>query len=279
MDHERTVRLTGDETVALPGEPTVAMAGGDPTVRLAGGDPTVALTGEATVRMVGGDPTVRMVGGEPTVRVSGDPTVARATAQAAEPTTAQAQAAARGTRYVSGRAGDTRVEEQPPPAEVRFGPGVPAQPAAPAWRPATPARPRRSAWRLVSSILSGLLTVALLVAVGLYLWQRLSPLEITSVAVAVPEDPGDRCDVTIDVVATVQTNGNAGTIRYQWLRSGREPTALLTERVGRGQRTVTLHLKWAFSGVGTATETATVNITEPSPVQAQTPVTYRCEQG
>lgn len=304
MDQEKTVRVTGDETVALTGEPTVPVMG-EPTMRLGADESTMRLNaGEPTMRLnagetgrVTGEETVTF-GGEPTVRVSAQPTVHLAPppgypgspappgypGSPAPPThlgrpAVPAPSTARttpGTRYVTGRAGDTRVGEPAQAAEVRFGPGVPAPAAAPAWRPAAPARPRRSPWRLVSSILSTLLTIALLVAVGLYLWQRLSPLEVGSVSVAVPQSPGQRCDTTVDVVATVRTNGKAGTLRYQWLRSGTEPTAILTERIGRGQQTATLHLKWAFSGVGTTTETATINITEPSPVQAQTTVTYDC---
>ncbi|MGY0007521.1 hypothetical protein ACW0Q9_26855, partial [Micromonospora sp. I033] len=128
-------------------------------------------------------------------------------------------------------------------------------------------------------VLSTLLTAALLVVVGLYLWQRLRPLEVEGVTVAVPRPPGVACDVTVDVVATVRTNGRGGAIRYQWFRSDAPPGGLLTERVGRGQRTATLTLKWTFSGVGATTGTATVNIIEPSPVQAGTQVRYRCPGG
>ncbi|MFI0795941.1 hypothetical protein ACH4OY_25140 [Micromonospora rubida] len=159
--------------------------------------------------------------------------------------------------------------------EVRFGPGVPA---APAWQQSGSARRPRSPWRRVVSVLSTLVTVVLVVAVGLFVWQRLSPLVIEGVTVAVTEPAGDRCDVTVEVVATVRTNGNAGTIRYQWLRSGSTPGALVGERVGRGQRTVALPLKWSFSGVGATRETATVNIVEPSTVQAGTEVSYVCRR-
>ncbi|WP_260428306.1 hypothetical protein [Micromonospora globispora] len=41
---------------------------------------------------------------------------------------------------------------------------------------------------------------------------------------------------------------------------------------------MTLTLKWTFSGVGATKETATVNIIEPSPVQAGTEVAYRCRR-
>ncbi|MCI4066508.1 hypothetical protein MRQ36_29705 [Micromonospora sp. R77] len=148
-------------------------------------------------------------------------------------------------------------------------------------RPRRPGPRRRGAaarWRRVVSVLSTLLTVALLVAVGFYLWQRISPLEVEGVTVAVPQPAGDRCDVTVDVVATVRTNGRGGVLRYQWFRSDAAPGSLLSERVGRGQRTVTLTLKWTFSGVGATRETATVNIIEPSPVQAGTAVDYRCRR-
>jgi hypothetical protein len=114
--------------------------------------------------------------------------------------------------------------------------------------------------------------------VGLYLWQRLSPLEVESASVAVPKPAGNRCDVTVDVVATVRTNGKSGALRYQWFRSDAAPGDVLTEQIGSGQRAATLTLKWTFNGVGTTTETATLNIVDPSPVQAGTPVTYRCRR-
>lgn len=162
--------------------------------------------------------------------------------------------------------------------ELRFGPGVPSKPvAAPEW-PAK-ARRRRPLWRRTVSLISSLLTLALVVIVGLYLWQRLRPLVVEGATVAVPKPPGDSCNVTVDVVATVQTNGRGGMIRYQWFRSGQAPGAILTEQVGSGQRTATLVLKWTFSGVGSTTETATVNIIEPTPLQAGTKVAYRCRRG
>ncbi|SCL26065.1 hypothetical protein [Micromonospora inyonensis] len=204
------------------------------------------------------------------------------TATTPPPVTTDATAAAPGPTTESYRSTGRPEPAGPPPlpsTEVRFGPGVPGgPPTAPGWqRP--PAPPRRSRWRLVGSVLSTLLTLALLVAVGLHLWQRMSPLEIRSVRVTVTEPPGERCDVTVDVVATVETNGRAGTIRYQWLRDGAEPGGLLTQRVARGQRTVTLRLKWAFSGTGSTTETAVINITDPTPTQGRTVFRYQCPTG
>ena len=215
-----------------------------PTVYL--GDP------DTTVHIGPGERTVRLPGPNPPAHVAPVAPVA--------PTTRLVPPAP------TMRAGD----------ELRFGPGVPKTPAWPAVAPAR--RPRRR-WRRLVSVLSGLLTLVLVVLVGLYVWQRLSPLVVEGATVAVPKPAGNRCDVTVDVVATVRTNGKGGVLRYQWFRSDASPGAVLSERVGRGQRVATLTLKWTFSGVGTTTETATVNITEPSPVQAGTQVAYRCRRG
>ncbi|MDT0531675.1 hypothetical protein RM555_22045 [Micromonospora sp. DSM 115977] len=276
-------------------EPTAHLPSRDATVHLAGGQPTARLASdEATVRLAAGEPTASLAHGAATVRpdlgeatmpqraLGGPPGPWPAARHAPGEWTARATATEVG--HVAGAGRTTAPGPGTPPGgpaaapggEVRFGPGVPTTPPpAPAW-PAPPRR--RSAWRTVASVLSTLLTVALLAAVGLYLWQRISPLEVTGVTVAVPQPAGDRCDVTVDVVATVSTNGRAGEIRYQWLRTGSAPGSLLTERVGYGQRTVELTLRWTFSGVGSTTETATVNITSPAPVQAQTPVSYGCRR-
>ena len=292
---EPTVYLAAAEpTVHLPGvqptvhltaaESTVHFAAAEPTVHLAGAEPTVQLgAGEASTRSGGGDATVRLPDPDATVHLGGAPTPGATTGypraatgypRAAAGAVGVTAAGAYQEVTANARAG-TGPSQPVPGGEVRFGPGVPATPpAAPAW----PAAARRPRWRTVVSVLSTLLTAALLVVVGLYVWQRLSPVEVEGVTVAVPQPAGDRCDVTVDVVATVRTNGRGGSIRYQWLRSDAPPGSLLTERVGRGQRSATLTLKWTFSGVGSTTETATVNIVEPSPVQAGTQVTYHCRQ-
>ena len=254
-----------DATAHLAGPAASGPVDGESTVYFGGGtaggaESTVHRTGPWSA---GGQPTAGYL---PTATGPTGPT-AGATAGAYRETTVDARA-------VSG------VVAPPPGGELRFGPGVPATPPpAPAWPTAPPGRPPRPVWRRVVSVLSTLLTAALLVTIGLYLWQRLRPLEIEQVAVAVPRPAGVACDVTVDVVATVRTNGHAGMIRYQWFRSDAPPGALLAERVGGGQRTATLTLRWTFSGVGATTGTATVNIVEPTPVQAGTRVSYRCPGG
>ncbi|MFI6821010.1 hypothetical protein ACIBJE_08645 [Micromonospora sp. NPDC050187] len=265
--------------------------GSPPTEALTFGAPTTVLPDDAPTTALSMSPPVDpFVSARVPTLLPEQPAQPGRTYRAAEPTAAPhpttADVTARGPA-TEGYAPTDRYEPDGgsaalPGTEVRFGPGVPAgPPAAPSWQrpPAPPARPRRSRWKLIGSVLSTLLTLALLVAVGLHLWQRLSPLEVRSVRVTVAEPPGERCDVTVDVVATVETNGRAGTIRYQWLRGGAEPDGMMTQRVARGQRTVTLHLKWAFSGTGSTTESAVINITEPTPIQGRTIFRYECRTG
>ncbi|MFI7548909.1 hypothetical protein ACIBQ2_04130 [Micromonospora sediminimaris] len=254
-----TQRVPAEPTVTLPAHPPSVTA---PKPSLDGAEPTLSLDGaEPTLSLDGAEPTLSLEGAEPTLSLAGtggDTMAANVT--------------------VGTRTGGTALPAPTagPGGELRFGPGVPvAPPAAPAWpAPAPPRRP--SPWRRLTTVLSALLSLALLTAVGLWIWQRLSPLEIADVTASVPRPAEARCDVTVDVVATVRTNGRAGVIEYQWLRTGSAPGALLTERVGRGQRSVTLTLRWSFTGVGSTTETATVNIVSPAPAQAATEVSYAC---
>ncbi|WP_233257681.1 hypothetical protein [Micromonospora sp. S4605] len=301
---EPTVHLgVGESTVQLGGaEPTVRWGAAGSTGHRAGGW-TPPSAGESTVDMgaagrpgpaawpaaaessqpthpTGGATTAAGTGtlyGPRTVAATpGSTGPAGATTPGGTGTPTSGRAGAPTPGRAGAAAGASGAAAVPAGGEVRFGPGVPATPpAAPAW-PAPPPRRPRSVWRTVTSVLSTLLTLALLAAVGIYLWQRISPLEITGVTVAVPEPAGDRCDVTVDVVATVRTNGRGGVIEYQWLRSGSPPSNVLTERVGRGQRSVDLTLEWTFTGVGSTRQTATVNITSPAPMQAQTEVAYDC---
>ncbi|MEU9741495.1 hypothetical protein AB0E12_20170 [Micromonospora chersina] len=265
-----------DATVHLvpPARPAPPLSP-DATVHL--GAPTVGGQGaaESTVHFgVTPEPTARFDAPAAGASYTAGPAGHRAAPHPGERTAGAYREATADARAVGGGTAPA------PGGELRFGPGVPATPPpAPAWPAAPAARRARPVWRRVVSVLSTLLTAALLVAVGLYLWERLRPLEVEGVTVAVPRPPGVACDVTVDVVATVRTNGRGGVIRYQWFRSDAAPGSLLTERVGRGQRTATLTLKWTFSGVGATTGTATVNIIEPSPVQAGTQVRYRCPGG
>nr|WP_228531597.1 hypothetical protein [Micromonospora sp. ANENR4] len=270
--HLRAATAAGEPTLSL--RPAPAHPTDEATVHLRQGN----TTGQATVYP-------RPTPG-PTDRPGAEPTASWQPTTSWQPTGVPPRhhatgAAATGAGAYPDRTGDARAGSggRAPGGELRFGPGVPATPPpAPPWPTAPPIRPR-PVWRRVVSVLSTLLTVVLLLAVGLYLWQRLRPLEVEGVSVAVPRPAGVACEVTVDVVATVRTNGRGGTIRYQWFRSDAPPGAVLTERVGSGQHTTALTLKWTFTGVGTTTGIATVNIIEPTTAQAGTRVVYRCPGG
>ena len=89
-------------------------------------------------------------------------------------------------------------------------------------------------------------------------------------------DPGRECDVTVDVVGTVRTNGRAGEITYTWSRSDGETTAALTEPVTAGQTSVDVHLLWTLTGRGRHDATATLRVIAPTPTEAAGSFTYDC---
>ncbi|MGI5126059.1 hypothetical protein ACQEVB_04510 [Pseudonocardia sp. CA-107938] len=166
--------------------------------------------------------------------------------------------------------GRRSVEPDPAPADgTRFGPGVP--PVA-AWT--VPAR-RRSRSGPGAVLLA---TVATAAFVGLVVWLLLSrpaPLQVTGTAVSVAE-PGTACDVTVDVVGTIDTNGQAGVVRYQWLRSDGTTSAVLVETVESGVTSVQVHLMWTLAGEGTYPARATLRVLAPDPGEAAAGFTYTC---
>jgi serine/threonine protein kinase len=163
-------------------------------------------------------------------------------------------------------------------APVRFGPGLPggsAPPAIPDWTKPTPPPKRRS--RRWVSVLSTFLTLAIIAAVGVILWLRTHEVfKVTSVAVAPAAAPGDKCNVTVDVVGTIVTNGHGGQITYQWIRNGNITSPVATAVVGSGQTTAPLHLSWSFHGKGTYQATAELRVLSPQVASATTAFTYSC---
>jgi len=173
---------------------------------------------------------------------------------------------------VRGR-GDAREEV---PARLRFGPGVGAV-GGPATRPVARGRRRRPRRGRLRALASGLVTLILVGVVAAYLWrQHENPLVVTAAVVAPAEDPGDRCDLTVDVVGTIQTNGRPGTVTYQWIRSDGETSAVLDQSVPAGRSSTQEHLFWSFSGQGRYDATATLKILAPTPLEATGQFAYAC---
>jgi len=172
---------------------------------------------------------------------------------------------------------------------IRFGRGVatPRAPQqtiaapAPAWQGSTAPypitrRPNQTRRRVIS-ILSGALTVVLLALVGYYIVQRLTPLQLTGIAVGVAQPLGNSCDVQVDVVGNVTSNGGSGTFTYRWVRSDGAATGVFTQAVSFGTEATQVHLLWKFSGKGTLKAKATLQILTPQLAEASTEFTYNCK--
>ncbi len=168
------------------------------------------------------------------------------------------------------RAGDAAVTH-------RFGPGMGATATpTPTRQPSKPARRPRRRRRWVGLVAGALATGLLAAAVVVVLLDRAPALSVVGATVAPAADPGRACDVTVDVVGTVTTNGRAGTVTYEWSRSDGAGSGPLTSSVAEGATSVDVHLYWQFSGHGRLPATATLRVTAPAPVEASGSFTYDC---
>lgn len=183
-------------------------------------------------------------------------------------------------RAAEARAGEARAAEaraggaagaEAEAASLRFGPGVGAeQPAAPdeatrIWRSGNRPSGRaggkradaarsgsgagRSTGRRVRSSVSALLGLAVFagLAAWLILQNRHGDLQVTGVKVAAVKQRST-CG-NVDLTGMVTTNGEPGTLTYQWRLSDKkrpEPAARID--VAEGNRSVTLPFRWQFSG-------------------------------
>jgi len=171
---------------------------------------------------------------------------------------------------------------QPPTGIVRYGPGVPAaplaqQPGLPAervWRtgqPQAPARRRRRPGRLIGTAV----TVILLAASGIVLYLRFHhpPFHVTGVAIS----QRTRAGCGVDVTGRIATNGGAGTVSYQWLfQPGLGPPQPLSQSVIAGQQAVYVTVAVEGSGHGRASQTVTLQVLGPDPMNASTAVVVSC---
>ncbi|GIH65327.1 hypothetical protein Msi02_61440 [Microbispora siamensis] len=174
---------------------------------------------------------------------------------------------------------------------MRFGPGVPTETtAAQIWRAGqtsnaitatqtgetAPRRRRRrtTAW-------AGTLLLAILIA-AVILWLRQTPgapLAVSDVDVKAPKKTV-HCDGKADFVGVVTTNGEAGTIRYLWIRSDDRKPLEQEQRISSGDTSVDLPLHWKVTGSGSFKGTATLRVLSPTssgkPIQDRASFTYKC---
>ncbi|WP_406835264.1 hypothetical protein ACICHK_01855 [Streptomyces sp. AHU1] len=197
----------------------------------------------------------------------------------------QATLLGRRNRTPAGPPTATSTGTTPPPAGeddeilLRFGPGVPldAQDVLRAqWRtaPVPPdghraRRRRRRAW---------IATTAFLTAAAVLLWLlRPSPAPVVT-AVEVRAPAGRlHCGQTADLVGVVTTDGRGGAVTYHWLRSDGHDSGELVRMTRRGDRKVTVHLRWTVRGPGSFRGTARLRIAhQPEPTEAEATFTYAC---
>lgn len=162
----------------------------------------------------------------------------------------------------------------------RYGPGVPPPPpasggAAAVWHGGGTEPERKRPSRGAALLRRfGPAALVLLAALAYFLWQRVgSGVEITEVRAYTEGAP--ECDGTAEIIGLVRTNGEPGTIDYQWVRSD-GTTSELTERLTRGQDEARLRMLWTFHGEGTVEATAELRITAPTAHTERVTFTYSC---
>ncbi|WP_433781601.1 hypothetical protein ACQPX6_17635 [Actinomycetospora sp. CA-101289] len=157
---------------------------------------------------------------------------------------------------------------------VRFGPGVPAATAVPGW--STPAGGAGTRRRRPRRWVGGLLTLLIVAGVVAFLLLRGgSSVAVQRVDVrAAPASAS--CDSTVDVVGTLTTDGRAGSVRYQWLRSDGQTSEVLSQTIAGGTTATDVHLQWSVTGQGRLAATATLRVLDPTPAEASGGFTYSC---
>lgn len=170
----------------------------------------------------------------------------------------------------------------PPAEDLRFGPGVPATPAAAEasltaeriWRTGRPPEAPRRRARL-RPLFGSVLTLILLAAAGVVLYLRFhhEPFAVTGVAITQQTPNGCGADVT----GRITTNGSAGTVSYQWLfRPSRQAPQPLGQTVIAGQRAVYVTVAIEGQGHGSASENVTLQVLGPDPRSFSTVVPVSC---
>jgi hypothetical protein len=143
-----------------------------------------------------------------------------------------------------------------------------------AWPTARP-RPRNRRW---TSLLSTILTFAIVGGIGYYVWNKNHHpgLKVTAATVSVANADNLGCNSTADVVGLIFTNGSGGPITFQWTKDGEnQPVGTVT--AGSGQQQVQVELKWAFKGKGTHKAVAILQVFTPNVVSQQSATfTYKC---
>jgi serine/threonine protein kinase len=132
----------------------------------------------------------------------------------------------------------------------------------------------RGRWAIVSAFL---LLAVVGAAVTFVLLRPHGALAVTAVAVAPasPPRPG-QCDVTVNVIGTIVTNGRSGAVMYQWTRSDGTTSPVQTATIASGRLSEQVHLYWTIRGRGTIHASARLRVLSPSVQAASTSFVYSC---
>jgi eukaryotic-like serine/threonine-protein kinase len=144
----------------------------------------------------------------------------------------------------------------------------------PEWPVVPPPRRRRSRW---PSVLSTLLTVAIIAGVGAYYWIHTHEvLKITGARVS-PASERVGCDGTANIIGTITTNGYGGPITYQWVLGDTTENALVVDDAS-GSDTVRVEIGWTLHGVGTGEAIAKLVVLKPQQTESSIIFPYSCSK-
>jgi serine/threonine-protein kinase len=209
---------------------------------------------------------------------------ARLTARASEVHASEVRAsdqvggeAARPTvRAGDARAGDARADDV-----AQYTPSAPPSATRPdgwgAWGVSgaeAGLRRRRGRWAIAGVFV---LLAVIGAAITFVVLRPRGSLAVTAVAVApaIPPRPG-QCDVTVNVVGTIVTNGRGGALTYQWTRSDGTTSPVQTAMITSGRLSDQVHLYWTIRGRGTIHASAKLRVLSPSVRAASTSFVYSC---
>jgi hypothetical protein len=174
----------------------------------------------------------------------------------------------------------------PPPAQragdVRYGPGIPATPAAAEaaltaeriWRTGRPPEAPRHQARL-RPLFGSVLTLILLAAAGVVLYLRFHHEPFAVAGAVITQQTPNGCGA--DVTARINTNGSAGTVSYQWVfKPSRQTPQPLSQSVIAGQRAVYVTVAIEGTGHGSAAQNVTLQVLGPERRTASAVVAVSC---
>lgn len=135
---------------------------------------------------------------------------------------------------------------------------------------------RRPGGRATAVTAAAVLAVAVTTAV--LLTRGPEPLRVESVDVVAAAPVEGRCPSAEYVfVATIQTNGGAGDIRFEWIRPDGQRTAVQTVSASDGQSQAEARLTFTVTGGSALDGSATLAVLDPGSARGVSPpIAYRC---